>query len=291
MNETSILNIQQFNLTFQREAFYVNRFSNHLKDNHPTISKPHKHDFYVTVFFTHGTGFHEIDFTRYDVTRGSVFFLNPGQTHSWEFSDDIEGYIFFHSESFYNFNFNQNFLSIYPFYLSFRNSPHLLIDERKVDGYTPVFESLLLENEREEFLKYRKITNLIDGLYIDFSREYVERGSNYTVDYQRDYERLQHLEVLIQEYYLVEKSPAFYADKMKISNKQLNRIVQKTLGKTVKMLIMERIILEARKLLSNVNGSLVEIAEQLGYDEYPYFSRVFKKHTAKTPFEFRAKYV
>lgn len=291
MNETSILNIQQFNASFQGEGFYVNHFSDHLKTNHPAISKPHKHDFYLTVFFTTGTGFHEIDFKRYDVQRGSVFFLNPGQTHTWQFSDDIEGYIFFHSESFFNFNFNQNFLAIYPFYLSIRNSPHLLIAEDEMESYISRFENLIDEDVSTDFLKYRKITNIIDGLYIDFSRIYVLNSKNDVFHFKGESERIQQLEQLIKAHFLQEKSPNFYAEKMKISTKQLNRIVHQSLGKTTKMLITESVILEARKLLSTANMSLVEIAEHVGYDEYPYFSRLFKKHTDKTPFEFRSEYV
>lgn len=67
----------------------------HLKSSHKHIEKPHRHDFYVTVLFTHGSGVHEIDFQSYDVQPGSLFFLSPGQIHSWELSDDTEGYIFF----------------------------------------------------------------------------------------------------------------------------------------------------------------------------------------------------
>ena len=91
-----VLNINDFDFEGDTNQFYANQFSNHLYDFHKSITKPHKHDFFLSVLFTHGHGTHDIDFNTYDIKPGSLFFMLPGQTHDWTLSDDIEGYIFFH---------------------------------------------------------------------------------------------------------------------------------------------------------------------------------------------------
>ena len=73
---------------------------------------------------------------------------------------------------------------------------------------------------------------------------------------------------------------------MFISEKHLNRICKECLNKTTSDLIMDRIMLEAKRMLVHSTKSVPEIAEQLGYLDSSYFSRLFKKKCGKTPIEF-----
>jgi AraC family transcriptional regulator, transcriptional activator of pobA len=54
--------------------------------------------------------------------------------------------------------------------------------------------------------------------------------------------------------------------------------------------IMERVILEAKRMLMYLEESLVEIAFRLGYEEYSYFVRVFRKTSGMTPTQFMKIY-
>jgi len=64
--------------TIKKDAdFYFNTLEKYLKKNKKHIEKPHRQDSHVTVLFTKGTGTQEIDFTRYEVSAGSLFFLLP----------------------------------------------------------------------------------------------------------------------------------------------------------------------------------------------------------------------
>ena len=79
MNSISVLHINLFQSEKNAPDFYFNTLKNHLVSSHKHIEKPHRHDFYVTVIFTKGQGIHEIDFQKYDVSEGSLFFLStPG---------------------------------------------------------------------------------------------------------------------------------------------------------------------------------------------------------------------
>lgn len=290
MKNTAILDIKQFDKFENQYDFYTSIFSEHLVNHHTSISVPHKHNFYLVVLFIQGTGFHEIDFERFDVQRGSVFLLNPGQTHYWELSSDIEGFIFFHTESFYNFNFAQNTLSIYPFFYSTQNSPCLLLTEALTHNISMCFQEILSEYESEKLYKSRKIISLIDLLYIDLSRIYLEQNTGVVYKTNLYFEKLKQLESLIDLNFKSEKSPAQYASWMNMTAKHLNRIVQNSIGKTTSTIIMERVLLEAKRLLSNSNKNINEIAEELGFEEQAYFSRTFKKITGETPSEFKLRY-
>jgi len=60
--------------------------------------------------------------------------------------------------------------------------------------------------------------------------------------------------------------------------------------KTTTDIIIDRVILEAKRMLIYTGKSFSEIGSMLGYDDYSYFSKVFKKKVGYTPKEFLKKY-
>ena len=96
---------------------------------------------------------------------------------------------------------------------------------------------------------------------------------------------------LLEQNFAQIKNVSQYADKMAISEKRLNQALAKILGKTPKKMIDERILLEAKRLLAYTNLSIKEIAYKLEFDEPTNFIKYFRKHTQKSPTEFREKYL
>ena len=290
MKSVQVLDIQQFEKNTINPDFYANTFVKHLEFYHKSITIPHKHNFYVTVLFTQGSGIHEIDFNAYTIQPGSIFLLNPGQTHHWVLSDDCDGFIFFHTQAFYDFQFNSKSITNFPFFFSTQNPPFIYIDQEQLEKMIRSFTVILEEYENEYLLKRQKIISLIDMMYIDMTRLY-EKENDALVNKSNPYaDKLKHLERLIETHFLTEKSPAGYADRMNISTKHLNRITKTVLGKTTSDLIIERIILEAKRMFVQSRDSFTNIALYLGYDDYAYFSRLFKSKTNETPSQFIERY-
>ena len=290
MERLPVLNIREFDEKETWSDFYSNRFDQHLKAHHKTITVPHKHDFFIAVLFTKGYGTHEIDFTTYEVKPGVVFFLKPGQTHNWELSHDIDGFIFFHSREFYELPFVSQALSRFPFFYSSQNLPFLHIDLVKDAQIQQYFEEINDEFYEERPFKKSKITGLLHLLYIALSRLYTSPVSDDT-SFSSSYSgKLIQFEHLLEAYYAIEKQPAFYAAKMNMTTKHLNRIIRELTGKTTSTLISERVLLEAKRILVHSDDSFSSIARSLGYEEYAYFSRWFKQKTGKTPTSFSRAY-
>lgn len=280
-----VLQLDSFKKKVPDTRFYVNRLEKHLQENHALISHPHKHDFYLTVLFFKGTGKHEIDFQSYDVEAGSVFVLKPGQTHHWELSKDTEGYIFFHEELSANFD-----LLDFPFYSRIFSPPEIKLKRNQIQEFANKFETLYDEFHSDLAFKARRTTQLIDLIYIDLSRIYGTENKDFIPKPLPYLTRIYAFEKLIEKYFKTEKSPTQYADWLNISAKHLNRITRETLNKTATEMISERVILEAKRLLSHSNFSLTEIALELGFEEYSYFSRYFKKLVGETLSEFRKRF-
>lgn len=289
MNKVSLLDIDLFRDNGSPDEFYVNTLQNHLQTFHKDISVPHKHDFYVAVLFTHGSGIHEVDFASYSVLRGAFFFLNPGQTHHWELSDDIEGFVFLHTRAFYEQHYTQNRLTRFPFYYSPHNLPVTMLDDAELQRTEQLLKEMISENKDDNLLKRQKLVSLTDLIYIESTRSYLKANTGIVQrgPYSDVYAKF---EELIEQKFPELKLPSQYADILNVSPKHLNRIAKAVTGKTASQIIQDRLLLEAKRQLLLHRENFTKISGNLGYEDYGYFSRVFKKHTGETPSAFVERY-
>jgi AraC family transcriptional activator of pobA len=285
-----IYNIEDFRFIGNERELYANTFSAHIKQHDTFVLAPHRHNFYLCVFFTQGSGVHEIDFDTYDIVPGTVFTISPGQVHNWKLSEDVDGYIFFHTGEFFNINYAFERVEHFPFFL-LDNSPVIILNNIVAAKVEALSQEIVAEYKKndEELYRPQKLYKLVNLVYIELIRVYipvhirVEQNHNYLA-------KVRKLEELIDASFRTAKLPRQYAEMMNISDKHLNRMSKETLNKTVSDLIFDRIILEAKRLLLFSKYSVSEISSELGYLDNSYFSRLFKKKTGATPLEFLNKY-
>ncbi|RTE52323.1 AraC family transcriptional regulator [Arenibacter aquaticus] len=290
MKKIPTLSITQFEKQEQLDDFYSNNLETHLNKNREYFHKPHRHNFFLCALFTKGSGIHEIDFETYNVKPGSIFFLRPGQTHFWKFTSAPDGYIFFHTQEFFELHFTHATLNQFPFYYSLKNPPRVQIAMDKLKEIELKFREINQEYYVSLPFKRQKIASLLNTVYIDLSRPYIDIDQKKEVVSIRYLDTIRALEKLISLHYKTQKSAKFYADSLHISSKHLNRIVRTTLNKTTTQLITEHIILEAKRLLVHSNNTLSEIARIMGYEDYAHFSKVFKTTTRISPKGFKKNY-
>lgn len=290
MKSFTVLDIQEFGSNEKRKEIYANTVENHLIAGHKNILKPHKHNFFLTVLFTHGSGTHEIDFVKYNVNPGSLFFLNPGQMHHWELSADIRGFILFHTQSYYDIHYTKNRVNSFPFFYSVKNSPALYLKSPDSDYLKSFFEQIYIETQSDNLLKSNKIVSLIDLIYIESTRHYIRKNEMEVIPQNSYTLKFQEFEALVDKHYKTEKTPSQYADWLNISPKHLNRITQNMIGKTTTDIILDRVFLEAKREIIAQKLSFSQIADDLGYEDYAYFSRLFRKKCGETPSSFIKKY-
>jgi AraC family transcriptional activator of pobA len=278
-----IYTIQRFNCNSVNSDFYINTFKNHLL-THSFVEDPHRHNFYVLAFFTAGSGTHEVDFDKFKVQPGSVFVLQPGQMHHWSLSEDIDGYVVFYSQEMYNLYFGQKDIDSFPFYFSVNAKSEIILTDQETVALLPFFEMMLAESLDSKILKKDKILNLLDIIHIELARKYNE---TFVIEAHSYNIKVKQFGQLLETKFTQQKAASFYADALNISLKHLNRICNEMLKKTTTQVITDRVILEAKRMLMNKSLTVNEVAERLGYDDYSYFVRLFKKTTAMTPKAFR----
>lgn len=91
----------------------------------------------------------------------------------------------------------------------------------------------------------------------------------------------------INQHYLTRKTVESYAELLNISPDYLSETVKAATGKTAYSLIRDRVLLEAKKLLTYTDLSVAEIADYLGYAEPTHFGRFFRRAVGVSPLAWR----
>ena len=92
---------------------------------------------------------------------------------------------------------------------------------------------------------------------------------------------------LVEKHFRTYSLPKEYARLLYITPNHLNAISQDVLGKSAGDVIRDRIVLEAKRLLTNAKMDVSEIAYDLNFQDNSYFTRFFKKYVGTTPDQFR----
>lgn len=110
---------------------------------------------------------------------------------------------------------------------------------------------------------------------------YIKDKANRAVQITSAFRRL--VEKNFQEMHEVRQ----YASMLNITPKHLADVVKSTTGKPPHEIINNRLLQEAKALLSGTDMSVAEIAYQLHYDDQSHFSHFIKRKTGQTPLEIR----
>ncbi len=281
-----IYEIQDFKETSgTRPDFYFNTMEAHLRE-HAFIQKPHKHNFYLLIFITSGTGTHTIDFLQYPVQARTIFFLSPGQVHAWSLSADTTGFVLFFNAEFYLLSHSQKSLFSFPFFNSLLNKPVLQLEAGAEIEISAILNQIEKEFRQTLWKKEDMIRDLLNILLINLTRSYQMQFSGAAIPAGNS-SFLRQFEFLVDQHFREHLAVNFYADKLHLTPKQLSELCKKAVGKTSSELIQDRLLLEAKRLLLHSDQTITQIAAELGYFDNSYFSRFFKKHTGQTPEQFR----
>ncbi|WP_330444509.1 AraC family transcriptional regulator [Flavobacterium sp. C4GT6] len=93
--------------------------------------------------------------------------------------------------------------------------------------------------------------------------------------------------LLVESHYRTQHQVKYYADQLFKSPKTISNLFALYNHKSPLTVIQERIIIEAKRLLTYTDKSAKEIAGELGFEDAAHFSRFFKKHTTLSPISFR----
>jgi len=266
----SIDEISIRNSDFENEQQYAEATQSHRDEGHT---------FHIVL---KGSVHIEIDFKMHEVTAPSVVYMHPNQVHRiLDFKD-----ITVCSLSITNENLTAGYLKLLEEITPIE--PLLLND----DDFSLISEATAIT------LKYSKKTN--DRLYHPILKDLANALVALTISQYLEQSGVKGkisrpdaiynaFRKALESGFMTIKGPTKYATSLNISTAYLNECVKGITGNSVTHHIQQRIILEAKRLLYHSDKSVKEIAYELGYEDYPYFSRLFSNVTGMTALDFRSK--
>jgi AraC family transcriptional regulator, transcriptional activator of pobA len=270
---------------FKQEDILISRFAPYLQV-HKNLHMAHKHSFYHLVLFTEGGGTHAIDFRTFDVKPYQVYFMIPGQVHSWSFEGKVDGYVINFSVPFFqSFLLKPDYLEQFPFFSGTLNDAVVNIPTELHTQIKSLFEHIIHESEHNQHLGLDMVKALMLQLFITIGRLHTGRQPGDISSY--NYTLLKSFQKLIEQNYTSLKLPKEYAELLYITPNHLNALCNNVLGIPAGELIRNRIALEAKRMLVNQSLTIAEIAGRLNFADNSYFTKFFKKQTGYTPEEFK----
>lgn len=241
-----------------------------------------RHDRHAFFLLEHGTVFMEIDFQKHTIIPATLIYMHPNQVHRTIAFEDVT----VSSWALSNENLNPEYLQLLE---AITPTKPLLLDK---ETFSILSEMITLSIKISE----RKNDRLYHSLIKDSCNALVALAISQYSEQAKSTDKLSRFEIvtkafmeLLERNYTQLKRPTEYAQKLNISTPYLNECIKETTGHPVSYHIQQRIILEAKRLLYHSDKSVKEIAAALGYDDYPYFSRLFTKVTGTSALTFRNK--
>ncbi|WP_184549454.1 AraC family transcriptional regulator [Mucilaginibacter sp. FT3.2] len=254
-------------------------------DKHQKIaenSDVHRDDHYIFFLLTDGSGTLKVDLQDIIITAGQLYYILPSQIHCLIKPDRAKGWFLAVDTSLISADFSDVFEHRQNLQL-----PCTLTDY-ELKQYSNLLNLLLNEfTERQNDKYYLSIIHTLVQSFLGMAAS----TYNYVVTAQNKHTRSAELarqfkKLLAANIHTI-KSPSLYASKLNVSCGYLNEAIKKVTGSTVSYWIQQEIFSEAKRLLYHSDVDVKQIAYELGYTDYAYFSRYFRKVSGLSPSEFR----
>ena len=257
---------------------------------HETHEQPHRHNFQEILWVRSGQGKHAIDGRELTIQPHTFYLIAKGQVHQLITGIDLDGLVIRFRDAFLP-NFLSQEMGHYQTVL-FNNvtiNHTLPIQPSALPHFENLLQLLLAEfNSKAGKQNQEILRHLLTVLLIKLGKvqkEWVHTGETAVdTETQLFHQFTLQLEANFSQTHAVQD----YARALNITPRQLSAIAQRMVGRNAKHLIEDRLMLEAKRLLTFTNLSVKEIAHQLGYKDPSHFSKIFKKKTATTPQDFKA---
>ncbi len=248
------------------------------------IMPPNRISHYVLAFINKGSGKKIIGSHSFNIQPNMGLIIPKNMIHSTNsWSLDTSGYMLtFNDFIFSEYQFPISFLQLHRLF-KISSTPYSIFDLEASMQVELLFNEIKrlsqIKEPQEQKLFILKLAELILLYQKEFFSQ--EKFSN-----KKDTLFDEFVE-LLESNYKSEKEVGYYASKLSIHSNYLNKLVRSSTKSSAKDYIDNRIVQEAKYLLISTSIPIKEIGLDLGFTDYNYFSRFFKKKTGQSPKYFR----
>lgn len=246
------------------------------------VEAAHRDDHYIFFLLTCGSGTLIVDLENITVSAGQLYYILPSQIHYRVKSDCAEGW------------FLAVDASLIPIELRtvFENGSDTQIPVKLTDYELTQYLMVLkiLHNEysgqRDDIYFLPIIYGLVKS-FMAMAASTFNHSEEQENNLNQAHTLTRQFKILLVENSHTIKSPSAYASKLNVTPAYLNQTVKRVTGSTISYWIQQELYNEAKRLLYHTEIAIKQVAYELGYTDYSYFVRFFRKTSGLTPSQFR----
>lgn len=239
-------------------------------------------NYYIDVFINKGNIVIEIDMKEYLLDSPSSILMQPGNSFQIiSFSSDLSINIFVASQHIRN-HFLDNFGTSVSLHNSIRLKCYSIFDKKDADvmmRFVNELNEVIAETDNP--FRLNVVQHLNTAYYY---RYFYSLFSNLKTNSNNISDRFFQL---LEENFINKQDIEFYADCFSLSKGYFETTIKNATGRSFKSWLDEKLISEAKRLLTESENSIDYVAEFLGFNSQSNFSRFFKRMTNLSPIEFR----
>ncbi|MBK9730600.1 MAG: helix-turn-helix domain-containing protein [Chitinophagaceae bacterium] len=249
---------------------------------------PHRHQYYTIIWIEKATGTHQIDFKSYAVSSQTIFFIGPEQVHHLLLKGKPKGRVFLFTNDFLEANgIPQQFLSGLELFFACDEIKPIRLKSSQIPEMKSYADHIFKEFANDQYLKQESIAAWLKLFLIACKRLKAENADlNSPLQNPRS-RTVKEFKNLLEKNYARQHKVSDYAKALHLSANYLNEVIKEETGQSIKDLIQNRIILEAKRLATYSDYSMKETSFQLGFDDPSHFSKFFRNCTATDYTTFR----
>lgn len=247
---------------------------------------------YIKVLFVPAGYELTVDFNQYQTEVPTLFFLTYQYFDIKNGSSDEASFLYYNRD-FYCIQIHDKEVACDG--LLFHNIfeiPKVELDDLETVIIKNLFNSIKEELEWKDSSGEEMIRTYLKQIIIRATRKWKKQNLDTNIlkiptnelDTFRDFSR--YLEIHFREKHQVSD----YAELLHIAPKTLSHKFKSLQLESPNQLIINRILLEAKRLLVYTDKPVKEIAYDLGYEDPAYFNRLFTQKTGNTPSNFKKNY-
>lgn len=242
--------------------------------------------YYDITVITEGNGTFSVDDHEHQIKHGCIYFSSPGQIRKWNTSRTPKGYVLIFEDEFLCAFFNdKEFTRQLSFFNHCGNTPVVELMPDDLLRLTGLLQEIKTEIQSFNSNDTHILRALLYQTLVFLNRKY---DAAYPLSSKKPTNRhMEQFAQMVETSCFRERSVAYYAEKLHITSGHLTCVVKEHYGISAKKYILNKTMLEAKKLLRYTDMSIAQIAEHLHFENTTYFSKIFRDHAHITPMHFR----
>ena len=247
---------------------------------HGWALRPHRHArLHQFLLIVSGGGMAELDGCSIPLAPRMALNIPSGIVHGFAFAPETQGWVITLTSDFLDETLRAG--------EGLRPSLHRAQPVPLSEDLRRLGERLLTEHAGHGFARAQVLRSLAGVMIGLMARAIAEEAGR--ADSPREHPLFRRFEKLVEQQFRRRPGIADYAAQLAISPTHLNRIVRQATGRSASRVVADRMLREARRLLTYTDLPVAQVGYELGFSDPAHFSRVFARGTGLAPREFRRR--